>query len=270
MPSKSSPRTFLKTRLYDMVGFTAEIRRQSFEFIHVVACMRSGSTLLTHILTSNPEIFGVGETKIAIKSESDLRRVLGKVLIMQRHAGEVLTGQERLILDKIVYSHYLEPTDISAVAGPRSHVVFLTREPTGTLSSIIRKMKWSEARAVDHYVARMADLRLSAENLAPLRSSVHIDYSDLVERTQPTLALLQSALNLSEPLSGNYQTSSHTGNFALGDDSTNIHAGRILKKTSSNQMALGAESLARSHAAYQEALATFDQLCQTPRNAIAA
>ncbi|MGV2388843.1 MAG UNVERIFIED_CONTAM: sulfotransferase [Microcystis novacekii LVE1205-3] len=38
--------------------------------------MRSGSSLLTHILNSNPEIIGFGETHLVYESEQDFKALM--------------------------------------------------------------------------------------------------------------------------------------------------------------------------------------------------
>jgi LPS sulfotransferase NodH len=40
----------------------------TYEFVHILSHMRSGSTLLAHLLASHPEIIGYGETHIRYRS----------------------------------------------------------------------------------------------------------------------------------------------------------------------------------------------------------
>ena len=49
--------------------------------LFVLSHMRSGSSLLTHILNTNNEIIGYGETHIKYSSELDFKALLSKVYL---------------------------------------------------------------------------------------------------------------------------------------------------------------------------------------------
>ncbi len=53
--------------------------RPSFKYLFVFAHMRSGSTLLVHLLNSSPEIIGYGETKTVYTDEDSFCNLLSKV-----------------------------------------------------------------------------------------------------------------------------------------------------------------------------------------------
>ncbi|MDY7013544.1 MAG: sulfotransferase family protein, partial [Cyanobacteriota bacterium] len=54
-------------------------RLQPYRVLFILSHMRSGSSLLTHILNSNPEIIGYGETHLQYSSEADFKRLMLKV-----------------------------------------------------------------------------------------------------------------------------------------------------------------------------------------------
>jgi len=55
---------------YTIVG-----RGQPYRILLILSHMRSGSSLLTHLLNSNPEIIGYGETHIQYASEQDFKKL---------------------------------------------------------------------------------------------------------------------------------------------------------------------------------------------------
>ncbi len=137
MPHKNrSPlKNLLKTQIYRTWGAFSQTFREPYEYILILASARSGSTLLVHILSSNPEICGMGESKISVTSPAGYNLIAGKNMYIHWRSKMPRTGDERYILDKLVHNHLLDPQDIALLKNPRVRIVFLLREPIGTITS---------------------------------------------------------------------------------------------------------------------------------------
>ncbi len=251
----------LKTQLYTIWGAWSQTFGQPYDFIFILASARSGSTLLAHILTSNPEIFGMGESKIRLTGMSDYRRLVGKNLFFHWRNDLPRNKGERYILDKLVHNHLLQPRDIDVLKDPRVRIIFLIREPRATLASFMRAIKTDEASATEYLVQRLTTLQQYAQNLAPDKRCLLLTYRELLHCTQPALDLLQDYLQLQHPLSEQYRVTNTTGAFGIGDKSEQIRSGRIVAPTKLPDKPLSAETLASVQAVHTQCLRILRRNC---------
>jgi hypothetical protein len=188
--------------------------------------MRSGSTLLLHLLMTNPEISAVGERGVVYASRADLARLALATRAMQLAPFRRL----RYVADQVNHNH-LTPSS-SLLQHPRVRVLFLLRRPEDTVASIVQlyrvhyEQPWSTSRAVAYYVERMAALAKLGESLADVERAALIRYETLTQSPQPTLEALRLFLGLQQGFSQTYETHSFTGSH--GDPGPHIAAGRIL------------------------------------------
>jgi hypothetical protein len=246
-----------------MLNFSMLLGR---DFLMVLAMPRSGSTLLTHILEENRSIDGIGETKTTYRSNRDLVRMAGKIRAMQWRYKLARERHARYLMDKVVHNHLLPPEFSHFLAGERFKTIFLIREPAGTAASLVRVMDhMSERQALDIYINRARALAEIAANLGRAeRECFFLDHRQLVGCTRPVLDGLQVYLELPEPLREQYQVTSLTGRFGVGDKSDEISAGRVLKpknKPARPAVDLPADLLARARVAYRECAAAMRSSC---------
>jgi hypothetical protein len=255
-----------KEALYYSLGVLNYPALQRREFLMVLAMLRSGSTLLTHILNDSPHIEGIGETKTTYRSHRDLIRMIGKVRAMQWRYQMARDPNPRYILDKVVHTRLLPPEHSGLLADERFRVIFLVREPAGAAASMVRMIPNMDGRrALEFYIHRIQTLAKTAADLAPRKACFFLDHSQLVGCTRPVLDELQAYLELPEPLNEQYRVTSLTGRFGVGDKSPEIGAGRVLKPkqiSSRPEVDLPAELLARARLTYEQCVATLEAICR--------
>ena len=236
--------------------------REPYEYIHILSHMRSGSSLFTHLLISNPEVCGYGETHVPYDNPLALTTMASKVLYMLRRFP--LPGSERFILDKTLHNHLLEQKHIPLLFKKQSHIIFLIREPIGAISSLTGYMKMSREEAVNYYTSRLEMLRSYTTELSSHKVCSAFTYDQIVNNTQESFYLLEKQLKLQNTLSENYQLVRTTG---IGDASSNIYQGTIVRNKEKREPPnLSDEELYRAWSAYNRCLHEFEERCLMPGN----
>src|SRR5580658_6689096 len=93
--------------------------------------MRSGSTLLLHLLMTNPEVSAMGERGAVYASRADLARLTIAARIARRSPFRRL----RYVVDQVNHNQ-LTPNS-RLVQDPRIRILFLLRRPERTIASIL-------------------------------------------------------------------------------------------------------------------------------------
>ncbi|MHC4946988.1 MAG: hypothetical protein ACYTG1_01815 [Planctomycetota bacterium] len=197
---------------------------RSCRYLIVFSHMRSRSTLLTHLLGSHPDISGYVETHLRYRRPRDFLKL--RYQVSKAVGGATVS---RYVMDKVLHNWYIE-TDLIE----RMHVrpIFLVRDPDEALPSIRRIMRnkpEDEAvrRSVRHYVKRLRWMKRCARDLT--RPGIFLRSSDLIDRTEGVFRLLERELELSCPLSEEYEIFDRTGRPRAGDPSATIRTGRIVR-----------------------------------------
>ncbi len=196
--------------------------------------MRGYTTLLSHILGSNPEISGYAETARAYRSLIDLL----KLRLVICHNGNFKPGC-RYFLDMILHND----CHIGNAILKRRNIsyLFMIRKPVPTIKSIVamhRKRLEAGAKpgpllltvvdAAAHYRSRLNELSAFAHLLRGCNEKALVILAeDFIAEPQPVLDRLQSFLQLRTPLSERYSVFSRTGQPRYGDPSNFIKAGKI-------------------------------------------
>jgi Sulfotransferase family len=224
------------------------LRNRGFRYVFILGHMRSGSTLLAHILASHPDIAGAGETHLLYRTPADLPKL---VLTTAEFLHKPIL-RETYIVDQINHDYI---TDDVLLAKDVYRCIILLREPEATLKSMaalkrLNSEPWQETQALRNYVNRLEMLSRYASVLGQRASLV--DYDDLVDHTEETLAALTKVLDLDPPLSPYYATHRMTGRVAgIGDPSENIKTGRIIR-TPKHEIAISEETLIAATTAYRK------------------
>lgn len=230
-------------------------------YLFVMSHMRSYSSLLCHILNSNPQIAGYVETHRPYKHELDLIELVFEV---HRTAGTV---SGRYVLDKCLHNY----VEIAPRIMRRKDVfmVFSVREPERTIKSTIamanRKKNpgWKgDPQKVLRYYRRRLDKLIEIAEKGPAHS-LYFDADDLLERTQPVLRGLQQFLELDASLSSDYETEELTGKASYGDPGEYISEGTIVRdRDDYDSIEIPEEILREAKSVYAEARARLIELCQ--------
>lgn len=127
----------------------------------LLAHMRSGSSLLHHLLVSHPDVIGCGERNAAYASVRDLERL--RVDAYARQGG--LLRVHRYVTDQINHDRFGVSEEVLTDA--RVRVIFLIRAPGASIASMVHVLgRLYPGVTVDgsaaYYTERLATLSRSA------------------------------------------------------------------------------------------------------------
>lgn len=96
-----------KKAIYNYYSFSFDKTERPNQILFMLGHMRSGSSLLTHILNTNPEISGFGESHLKYSTKEDFKELIYQV---HQTLGKWQVD-EKYILDKILHdSHLVDET----------------------------------------------------------------------------------------------------------------------------------------------------------------
>lgn len=196
--------------------------------IFILAHMRCGSTALSNILCSRPDVNGYGEAHIRYKS----REALGRLVVNQALRGGWAPGSKYLF-DKLLHSRH------DAEAPPaffEARAIFVARRPKPAIRSI-RKLYdglgrdeyGTDSAAAAYYVERV-DRLVELWKAFPADRRVGLTHSDLIGDPEAQLARISSALSLHPPLENRYESPSASRKGGGGDPTASGKFTRIEKR----------------------------------------
>jgi hypothetical protein len=205
--------------------YQIQLRITPYRILFILSHMRSGSSLLTHILNSNPEIIGYGETHLNYASEANIKDLIFKVYWRFKD----LNMNHQYVLDKILHNHKI--LDDNLLKSQKISVIFLLREPQKTLGSILTiKPHLNEEEALKYYCERLKKIEEYAKLINNPQRTLLIQYHQLINQTSSVFAALQDFLATKAGFSEKYQVLKTTGVRGIGDSSENIKSGQIIKQ----------------------------------------
>jgi hypothetical protein len=221
--------------------------------------MRSGSSLLLHLLLTNPGITACGERNSAYKSERDLDWLELEARLRRR----AFFKPFRYVADQINHDKFTPNEEV--LQHPRVRLLFLVREPIGSISSLINLTRnfyeeWPAAKVVDYYAQRLTTLA----RLGALRSgyALSITYDALINNTSAELERIRKFLGLDTGFSETYKLHDFTG--MRGDPSERIRAGRIMKSGSHPLLEIPPGETERAQIAYRSYNRSIASFSKTP------
>lgn len=217
-------------------------------YLFVLAHPRSGSTVISHVLQSHPDIVGFGEHHVGYEDEADLAGLATRNAWFDRSPDTTYP----YTMDKIVWNHHGLADPV--LSHPDTRFVFLVREPAATLESYRRMFAemTTDERRLESYQKRLDGLIDLAERIDDPERCALITYDDLTDRTGEVLASLTSWLEVSPPLSRDYDLNRKSGSQSWGDPSEHIKAGTIIT-VDRDLSALDIDVLDRANKLYREA-----------------
>ncbi|MEL6384579.1 MAG: sulfotransferase family protein [Cyanobacteria bacterium J06626_18] len=256
---------YLHFRVYQNPDpYRITLRKRPVQILWMLSHMRSGSSLLTHILNANPEVMGYGETHIRYESSEDFKRLMCKVYWEGQEYRTLsdwqkLTLQETYILDKLLHNNKLLDPDL--LSSENIHVLFLVREPQRTLNSI-RDLKpdWTEAETLSHYCNRLKGLVTYAEKIDNPARSLLIRHDQLINESSQVFTALQTFLGTQAEFTEKYQLLKTTGAKHVGDHRGKIMAGQIVRTQRELKETVSQASVDQAQDVYQDCLQRLSQL----------
>jgi len=220
--------------------------------------MRSGSSLLTHLLISNPEIEGFGESKICWSTRKDFDHLMTRVSYNRKN----FKMNERFVLDKMLHNRLVSHLDI--LNDERLKIIFLLREPVRTLISHLSILKnENERSALLYYQQRLSFLLKCAEFVGSQERSLFFTYDELINQTEIVFKKIESFIDLKYPISTNYMITKHTGVKNIGDSSEYIKSGKILKTPVNKKIKISQSVIEQAQESYSACLSDLRKYCST-------
>lgn len=214
-----------------------------YRYVFILGHMRSGSTLLAHILANHPDFAGAGETHIAYRTSADLPTLVLKTCELLHRP--ILRTKN--VVDQI--NHDYVANDV-LTSNCIYRCIILIREPEETLKSMLSLSIWSEKEALNAYVKRLEELY--QYGLLLRKKAFLLEYGELVEHSQKTLSALTLFLGLDVPLTPTYATHRMTRRTpGFGDPSSNIQAGQIIR-TPKHNIAMAQDTLTEARLAFRK------------------
>ena len=214
----------------------------------IMGHMRSGSTLLLHILLTNPRLIGCGERNAAYRSHLDL----DKLEIEARIAQRAPFRRVRYAVDQINHDKFTPSREF--LKDERVLLIFLIRDPPPTIHSILELTRtfyggaWTVETTVDYYCRRLRTLTEHASGLEGKQKAMALSYDALVDDTPTVLRGLETFLGLDARLRERYAIQRFTGKH--GDPSEKIRAGRIVRRRVEPRTEIPPDELKRATEAY--------------------
>jgi len=251
--------TILRQLLVTLHGCQGRLTGEPSEFVLALAHMRSGSTLLHHLLISHPQMTGCGERNAAYASPRDFGQLILDACWLHRR----FFRKHRYFVDQVNHNRFLVSEDL--LHHPRVRVIFLIREPETSIASMVDVLGkfygMTMDEAVEYYTDRLSTLARYAQIMDSPASAFFLTYSDLVGNTNPTLQSLQRFLGLDTGFSENYQVFGFTGR--RGDPSENARRGRIVRDIPRRQSNLPPEVLVRTRHLYDDCRRVLEKHCKS-------
>jgi hypothetical protein len=220
-------------------------------YLFLLATMRSGSSLLSSVLSSHPEILGYGETHVVYDGTDKMRELMARV--RRAHEGRIPT---RYVLDKLLHDGLIRDPEV--LEGIDLTCVFLLREPRRTIESVVHQLDSTLDDAFNYYRERLLNLERYARAFP---RSAFLTYEGLIEDPTGTLERLAGFLGLSSPLSPEYRLQPLHDMKGVGDRSGRLAAGRILSDARQISVHLPEDRVAEAEAAYLRCRSVLEQTC---------
>lgn len=256
--SRGPVRTVVRRMALACLDLVAGIQGRPAHYVLILGHMRSGSTLVNHLLISHPDLAGCGELNATYRDADAL--ATSRIRILRYH--HAVHHPPRYFVDQINHSRMTpEPALLN---DPRVRLIFLLRQPGPTLGSLLKTLGPLYGKSFedgpDYYLERVATLASLAAGLAEPTRALALSYEDLLRQPSDELARLTRFLELSTPLREEYQQFDFTGR--RGDPGPVIHAGRITADKVTHDAGLAPEVTARLEQAHRDCWATLEACCR--------
>jgi hypothetical protein len=235
-------------------------RHAPYRVLFLLGHMRAASSLLSHILCSNPEIIGYGETHTQYHSELDLKNLFFKVY-GNYYQLKNMTMSHKYIFDKVLHNNKILTDNL--LKSDQVYALFLVREPARTIASIIDlKEDWTEEKALQYYLERLAKLEADARLINSKKHSLFIKQEQLLTESNKVFAALQNFLETKTEFSEQYEVTKTTGMRYIGDQTENIKAGRIVRDQRKLDIQLSENTVEKARQEYEQCCQTLSDYCR--------
>lgn len=188
--------------------------------------MRSGSSLLSHLLLSNEQVSGLGESNAVYENDADLWRLVLKCQLKKKNL-----SKEQYYLDQV--NHNEKTPNHHLLIQQDARIIFLIRNPENAVVSILKLTKdyytpWTQEMAEEYLINRYKGL-MTLSDFLPKECCTWVEYEELTHNSESELKRLSRFLSLKKPLGQEYDTFWFSGQH--GDPSDQLLSGKINQKT---------------------------------------
>jgi hypothetical protein len=229
--------------------------------VFVIGHMRCGSTALSNILCSHPDISGYGEAHI----HYDGTAALG-LLVLNQLRRKAHSASAHFLFDKILHSRYHQDSKFDFY---ESHAIFLVREPVDTIRSIRKLFQTigsgeyaTDALAADYYEERLAALIENWERFSPVRR-IGMSYDQLTADPDLWIGQISNLLGLRPPLINKYDKSVRSLGHGAGDPLASHNFDKIVPAAHSTTLSGSPTRLALSDARIARLTSLYELATQT-------
>lgn len=255
-------RTAVKNAAVALLALKERLSPMPMRYLFVLGHMRSGSSLLHHLLVSHPDLLGCGERNAEYRTSADLHRLT----LAARYHRRVFLQPCRYMVDQINHNDFVPHEQF--LNNPQLWTIFLLREPAASLSSIVRVLgpyhRTTLDNALNHYLDRLRRLAQYAQTIENSAQAALVVYDELVDHTDKTLAGLKDFLSLETPLLADYSVFGFTGQ--RGDPGPNIRQGKVRRPRDSTHLDIPRRQLAQAEEVYEETLEALKIFRRTERD----
>lgn len=221
----SSIKALPRNTVYSYYLWLLSQKNPKLKTIFIISHMRSGSTLLSHILNSHPKIYGIGETGLSYRSEADLDLMKCRVSWYFRK----IYIPEDYVFDKLLHNRLLINQNL--LNNENISCIFLVRSPEDTLISLSKLFPQRNLdKLYQYYMERLAMMENDLKTIKNPANILIITYDQIINQSHQAFDSFQKFFQTQEPFSETYNLTRWTGKKYIGDSSENIKAGRILRK----------------------------------------
>jgi hypothetical protein len=203
--------------------------------------MRSRSSLLSHILGSNPHISGYSELSVIYR---DRLSYLEQVIKIHQDGLDVNSSIK--LFDKILHNSFDFKNNV-ALSSSDIDVLIMLRPPEPTIRSIVtmgqknNNKNYSDIEwACKYYQTRVNKILAISEDIGRY---YFLESDDIINHTSTTLENLSSFLGLDVALTSEYGSFNKTGMKKSGDTSENIKKGKIIQTRQNDSIEIPNETL---------------------------
>lgn len=246
--------------------YKVAFRPKPYRFLLLLSHMRSGSSLLTHLLTTNPEVIGYGETHTNYTDAEDFKTLLKKVYWQAQDFRTLrdvqnLRMSHQYVMDKVLHNKKFLNHDF--LQSEQVYAIFLLREPERSLASIADlKPHWNQQDTIEYYTERMATLVDYARLINNPQRTLVVTYEQILDDTTKVLATLQQFLQTQTPFRENYKVLKTTGMRGVGDPKGNIKAGKIVRSQRQLNQSFSPDLIAQAKQVHSDCQTALMQLCR--------
>ncbi len=232
------------------------------EYVFILSAMRSGSTLLQHIIGQESRALSAGETKLEYQILADLAS-LRDHLFSYNEIEEADRKADWLFIEKSVHERYVP--SIENLQDPSIRFVFILRDPHAALTSLLERKGWPYTESIEaaawYYTERPKQLVELARQLKDPKHAYFLTYEDLLAHTDLHLAGLSRFIKAAKPFEASYPKQKWTAVMSLGDVSGNIKREQIVKNQRDELVDMPSELYQQMTQTYEQCTASLNELC---------